>query len=169
MKRLLLAATATLALAGCDRIPFLQGDRVEANLAATNAASGNASATAGPSDAGITSSRSLAGLGGNSSGNTGGVGGKDPSAVQAGSPQGAVDPRLAGRWTDTGDCKQAAELRPDGTFVAPNGAMGRWQVAGGDLVFTGAGGEFRLRLDSVEANRIVTTNREGQTGSSTRC
>jgi hypothetical protein len=163
----LLAATALLALAGCDRIPFLQGDQVEANGAATNAAAGNASANVAPGDAGITSSRSLAGLSGNTG--EGAPGGKDPIAVQAGSPQGRVDPRLVGRWTDNGDCKVAAELRPDGVFVAPNGAEGRWEVAGSDLVFRGAGGEFRLRLDEVEPDRIVTTNQQGQTGGSTRC
>ena len=164
----LLAATAMLALAGCDRIPFLQGDQSEANAANANAAAGNASASVAPGDAGVTSSRSLAGLSGNTGeGAQGGQSGKDPVAVQAGS--GRLDPRLVGRWTDNGDCKVAAELRPDGVFVAPNGAQGRWEVVGSDLIFRGAGGEFRLRLDEVEPDRIVTTNQQGQTGGSTRC
>lgn len=162
----LLAATAMLALGGCDRIPFLQGGEVEANAATANAAAGNASANVAPGDAGITSSRSLSGLSGDPGANAG-QSGKDPNAVQAGS--GRIDPRLIGRWTDNGDCKVAAELRPDGVFVAPNGAQGRWEVVGSDVVFRGAGGEFRLRLDAVESDRIVTTNQQGQTGGSTRC
>ena len=162
MKKLTLAAvSAMLALAACDQIPFLQGDRDQANAASTNAAGGNAAAAA---DAGITSSRSLAGLGGNQAGQ----GGKDPGAVPAGA-QGQADPRLVGRWTDNGDCKQSAELRPDGSFVAPNGATGGWSVTGDELTFTGANGEFRLHLDEVGPDRIVSTNQEGQRGISTRC
>ena len=171
MKQLtIFAATALLALTACDKIPFLQGGKAEANGSA--AAPGNAVA-----DAGITQSRSLAGLngGGESGAQSGGAqsgGSKDPAAgtaIEAGSTQGVVDPRLVGRWTDNGDCKDAAELRPDGTFLASNGASGRWSVAGNQLVFTGAGGEYRLRIDSVEPDRIVTTTAQGQSGGSTRC
>ena len=160
----ILLTIVLLGLAGCD---FLQGDRVEVsgNVAATNASAGNASASANPSSAGIGSSRSLAGLGGG--GDPGG--GKDPQAIPAGASQGVIDPRLVGRWTDNGDCKQASELRADGTFLSANGATGTWQLVGGELVFTGDGGEARLRVESVEQDRIVTTNAEGNTGASTRC
>ena len=164
MKRQTVLA-ALLVLGACDQIPFLQGGGGEGNLSAANASGGNASASATPGDAGITSSRSLAGLGNES----GSQSGKDPVAIPAGSPQGQVDPRLVGRWTDTKDCQQTAELRSDGNFVAPNGAMGRWHVAGNQLVFIGDGGEFRLRLDAIEPDRIVTTNSQGQTAQSTRC
>ena len=168
MKRLiLLAATALMGLAACDQIPFLQGEQADGNETAAgagNAASGNASAAAVPADAGITSSRSLAGLSGGAS-----DGGKDPAtATQVGASQGVVDSRLVGRWTDNGDCKAAVEFRPDGTFVMPDGRGGRWQVDGDVLTFSGDG-RFQLRLDSVEGDRIVTTNQEGQTGQSTRC
>jgi hypothetical protein len=161
----LICAIAPMALGGCDRIPFFQDDSVtvEANGAAANASvGGNASTVA---DAGITSSRSLSGLAGNS----GGQGGKDPNAIRARASEGGVDPRLVGRWTDSGDCKSFTELRPDGTFVADNGVVGRWEVNGEQLVLTNNGNEFRLRIDSVEANRIVTTSAQGQTGPSTRC
>ena len=160
---LLLAAAG--ALAGCD---LLQGDKAEVsgNVAATNA-SGNAAAAA-PSSAGLTSSRSLAGLTGEGAPGAD-AGGKDPQAIQAGASQGIIDPRFVGLWTDNGDCKQASELRADGAFLAANGAAGRWQVVGGELVFTGQGGESRLRVESVEPDRIVTTNAEGNTGPSTRC
>ena len=160
-KPILLAAIPMLAMAGCDGLPFFQGNQADTQANAANA-SGNAAAA----DAGLTSSRSLAGLGGNS----GGQGGKDPAAgaVQAGS-QGAVDPRLVGRWTDTGDCKTVTELRPDGTFVATNGVTGRWMFSGDQLVFSRGSEEFRLRVDSIEPDRIVTTSAEGQTGPSSRC
>jgi hypothetical protein len=165
----LLAAIALLALAGCDRIPFLQGGGGgEANSAAANA-SGNASAAA-PANSGIGQSRSLAGLSGNSGqAGQGGQGGKDPTAIPASSSEGGVDPRLVGRWTDTGDCKTVTELRPDGTFVATSGVVGRWEVNGNDLIFSGNGNEYRLRIDSLEPGRVVTTTPEGQSGASTRC
>ncbi len=167
MNKTLLLLTAACALAGCD---LLQGDKVEVSggNAAANASAGNASAAAAPASAGITSSRSLAGLtGGGSAG--AGDGGKDPSgAIPAGATQGVVDPRLVGRWTDTGDCKVTVELRPDGSFVANNGG-GRWAVEGDDLVFSGNGQTYRLRLDTVEADRIGTTDQEGRSGQSTRC
>ena len=160
----ILLTIVLLGLAGCD---FLQGDRVEVsgNVAATNASAGNASASASPSSAGIGSSRSLAGLSGG--GDAGG--GKDPQAIQAGASQGAIDPRLVGLWTDNGDCKQASELRADGSFLSASGATGRWQLEGDELVFSGEGGEARLRIESIEPDRIVTTNAEGSSGPSTRC
>jgi hypothetical protein len=165
-RQTLLAATALFGLAACDKIPFLQGDKVEANgsVAATEAA-GNASAAAIPPDAGITSSRSLAGL---AAGNANG--GKDPGvAIEAGARQGIIDPRLVGRWSDSGDCKDAVELRADGSFRTHNNLGGSWQVEGDDLVFSGNGTEVRLRLDSVEPNRIVNTDAQGNTGQTTRC
>ena len=166
MKQLtILAATALLALTACDKIPFLNGGNGSADAGNT----ANASNMAAAADAGVTSSRSLAGLsGGSESGATQG-GGKDPTATQAASTEGVADPRLVGRWSDTGKCTDAAELRADGTFLAANGATGRWAVAGNQLIFSGPGGEFRLRIDSVEPNRIMTTTQEGQSGGSTRC
>ena len=161
----LLAATALLSLTACD---LLQGDTVEANgsAALVNASAGNASAAATPADAGLTSSRSLAGLAGPA--NDGG--GKDPNAaIEAGASQGVIDPRLVGRWSDSGDCKDAVELRPDGSFQTQNQLVGRWQVEGNQLVFSGNGNEVRLRLDSVEPNRIVNTDASGHTGQTLRC
>ena len=169
---ILLAATASLALAGCDQIPFFRGSGGDGNSAAANASSGNASASA-PANAGIGQSRSLAGLSGNQGqagqGGQSGQGGKDPTAIPASSSEGGVDPRLVGRWTDTGDCKAVTELRPDGTFVASGGGVGRWEVNGNELVFSGNGNEFRLRIESIEPGRVVTTTAEGQSGASTRC
>jgi hypothetical protein len=164
-RQTLLLLAAACALAGCDLLP---GDKVEVSgNAAANASAGNASAAAAPASAGITSSRSLAGLtGGDSAG--AGDGGKDPDAIPAGATRGLVDPRLVGSWTDTGDCKVTVELRPDGSFVANTGG-GRWAVEGDDLVFSGNGQTYRLRLDAVEADRIRTTDQDGRSGQSTRC
>ena len=168
MKRLtLLAVTAMLTLAACDQLPFLQGDKSEGNAAAeTNgSAAGNASAAAAPASAGVTSSRSLAGLSGG-----GADGGKDPAtAIQAGASQGTLDPRLVGRWSDTGDCKDAVDLRADGTFLAQNGGNGRWRVDGNNLVFFDEDQVVELQIEAIEPDRIVTTSAEGQTGPSIRC
>ena len=167
----LLAAIAMLALAGCDRIPFLQGDANPGNSAAANASAGNASAAA-PPNAGIGSSRSLAGLAGNSTApaDQPGQGGKDPTAIQASASEGGVDPRLVGRWTDDGDCKSVMELRADGSFLASSGVAGRWEVNGNELIFLANGGqEFRLRVDSVGPDSVATTNAQGESGTSTRC
>ena len=168
----LLAATALLAVAGCDQIPFFQGGGGNESANAANASAANASAAA-PANAGIGQSRSLAGLSGSGGqagqGAQGGQGGKDPTAIPASSSEGGVDPRLVGRWTDTGDCKAVTELRPDGTFVASGGGVGRWAVNGNEIVFSGNGNEYRLRIESLEPGRVVTTSPEGQTGASTRC
>ena len=168
MNKLTFLVASALALAACDKIPGFGGGQVEAN---GSVAGGNATAPASNviADAGVTSSRSLAGLSGAEAGGT--TGGKDPApnAIPANSSQGDVDPRFVGRWSDDGSCKDISELRADGAFRANNGAMGRWRVEGDELVFSGAGGVFRLHVDSIEPNRIVTTNAQGQSGATIRC
>jgi len=172
MKKLTFLAVSTLALAACDKIPGFGGGQVEAN---GSVAGGNGAAPASNAvaDAGVTSSRSLAGLSGaEAGGSPDGTGGKDPAAtdaIPASASQGEVDPRFVGRWSDDGSCKDISELRADGAFRANNGAMGRWRVEGDELVFSGAGGVFRLHVDSIEPNRIVTTNAQGQSGATIRC
>ena len=84
-------------------------------------------------------------------------------------PSGSADPRFVGRWTDTGDCHDVVEMFADGTFRTRDGRIGRWEVSGDVMTFSGSGGTVRLRLDSVDADRIVSTNEEGETGTSTRC
>ena len=169
MNKLTFLVASALALAACDKIRGFGGGQIEAN---GSVAGGNATAPASNviADAGVTSSRSLAGLSGAEAG--GATGGKDPApsnAIPANSSQGDVDPRFVGRWSDDGSCKDVSELRADGAFRANNGAMGRWRVEGDELVFSGAGGVFRLHVDSIEPNRIVTTNAQGQSGATIRC
>ena len=168
MHKLALLAVSALALTGCDKMPFGGGGTVEANgsVAGTNAASTSNAA----SDAGVTSSRSLAGLGGSEGGSP--DGGKDPaaaSAIPASASQGGIDPRLVGRWSDNGSCNDISELRADGTFVANNGVTTRWSVVGDYIVFSTKERTIRLHIESVEPNRIVTTNEQGQSGPSIRC
>lgn len=169
-KSTLLAAIALLGLAACNRISVGQGGNDSANgSAAANATAANSAGNVAVADAGITSSRSLAGLTGGSQ-SSGDGGGKDPpGAVEARSSEGVIDPRLVGSWSDNGTCKDAAQLRADGTFQAQNGASGRWSLEGNQLVFRGGNGEFRLQVDSIQPDRIVTTTAQGQTGASIRC
>ena len=168
MNKLSFLAVSVLALAACDKLPFGGGGSVEAN---GSVAGGNAAQPANAvADAGITSSRSLAGLAGGEGGSPGG--GKDPAtsdAIPASSSQGGIDPRFVGRWSDNGSCNDISELRADGTFVANNGVTTRWTVVGDDLVFSTKDRTIRLHIESVEPNRIVTTNEQGQSGPSIRC
>jgi hypothetical protein len=157
----------TLALGACDYVDFSVGGN-DSNSAAANAAAGagNAQASTTPADAGVTTSRSLAGLGvGNA-----GAGGKDPA--DGATPAGAatVDPQqLVGRWTDDGNCKRDIEFRPDGTFRSFTGGEGRWEVSGDVLTLSGVNGNFELRLQSLDPDTMTTVNPQGQLGRSTRC
>lgn len=170
MNKAWLAAGVTWALVGCDYVNFSVGGD-EANGAATNSAAGAGNAQASsaartPADAGVTTSRSLAGLGvGNA-----GTGGKDPSAGATPAGASAIDPQLLlGRWTDDGDCKRDIEFRPDGTFRSYTGGEGRWVVEGDVLTLAGQGGSFELRLQSLDADTMMTLNAQGAVGRSTRC
>ena len=164
------AAAMLLALAGCDRLGLGGGAGGEETVSGAIANGGAAApAAAGPSnqvaaDAGVTTSRSFAGLGGNSGG------GKDPAAAAPAATPASVRPELlVGRWTDDGDCKRDVEFRADGSFRSHNGGEGRWALAGDLLTLTGAAGSFRLRLQSVSPEAMVTVNDQGTIGRSTRC
>ncbi|HWT11143.1 MAG TPA: hypothetical protein VN231_00145 [Allosphingosinicella sp.] len=171
---IIVGAAALLALGGCDRLGMAGGadeDRISGNIVGGGAAPGTAApATAtAQGDAGVTTSRSFAGLGG---GKAGAPGGKDPAAAAAvptASAGGVPPARLVGRWTDDGDCKHDVEFRPDGTFRSYTGGEGRWALAGDLLTLTGGGGTFRLRLQSVGDDAMMTVNEQGTLGRSTRC
>lgn len=168
MKRAWLIAGVAAMMGGCDYVNFSVGGD-EANSAAGNAAApANAQASAGgtPAGAGVTTSRSLAGLGvGNA-----GTGGKDPSAGATPAGASGIDPELlVGRWTDDGDCKRDIEFRPDGTFRSYTGGEGSWELAGDVLTLTGVNGSFELRLQSLDDDTMMTLNPQGARGRSTRC
>ena len=159
-------AAGTAAVGGCDFAGF-GGGGGEANGAAAanaNAAGANTQlASSAPTDAGVTTSRSLAGLGG-------GDGGKDPNAGATAASSGSVDPQLLiGRWTDDGDCKRDIEFRPDGTFRSYTGGEGQWNLNGDVLTLSGQGGTFQLRLQALDGDTMMTVNQQGNPGRSTRC
>ena len=169
MTKAWLVAGFAVALGGCDYVSFGVGGN-DSNSAAANAAApanGQASAADGtPAGAGVTTSRSLAGLGvGNA-----GTGGKDPSAGATPAGASAIDPQLlVGRWTDDGDCKRDIEFRPDGTFLSYTGGEGSWALSGDVLTLSGANGSFELRLQSLDDDTMTTLNAQGAVGRSTRC
>ena len=164
----IVVALASLGLAGCDRLGFGQKDSADANGSAeadaVNASRADAgTAQNGISDAGITRSRSFAGLTG------GGAGGKDPAAIPA-SSQGPIQAGLLiGRWSDDGNCKQDFEFLPDGTFRTFEGVEGGWSLDGETLTLTGSGDPLRVTLRMLDADRLVVVNADGTTGQSVRC
>ena len=168
MRRTALIAAALLALTGCGLIPGGDtGNDSAGNDSAGNAAAENmatANQVGGPSDAGVTRSRSLLGLNGGGEG----LGDKTPTAIQAGA-QNIPAEMLLGSWSDDGNCKQAIEFLADGSFRAANGEGGRWGLEGDVLTLTGAGGRYQLRITSIDAGRVTTQNPDGTPGQSTRC
>jgi hypothetical protein len=76
---------------------------------------------------------------------------------------------LIGRWGDNGDCTKDVVLRADGTFTSYTGGEGRWSLRGDRLVFTGANGEFVMRVERDSDNVLVITNPDGSVGRSQRC
>jgi len=160
----ILAVSALICLCGCDALSFgASGNEAAANAEPVNVSQATraASAAPAPSDAGVTRSRSLEGLAG--------AGGKDPAAVQTGATGSIAPDWLVGRWTDNGDCKQVIEILADGSFISSSGGVGTWRVEDEALILSGAGGTFRLRLQSVLPGRIVTVAENGAVGQSTRC
>lgn len=168
---LLLTAVAALGLGGCDRLGTDGNAVAEANT--SNATAGNDSASQPRqvvvSDAGVTRSRSFAGLLGTQDG------GKDPVDAPAGQPLAdsgpAVDRAMfVGRWSDDGDCKMAVEFRPDGSFITADGGGGRWSLAGRTLTLTGGSdASLRFTVREVRGDRILYVDADGAAGQSTRC
>lgn len=155
MKGLIVAAA--LAAAGCGFVSP-GGDEPTAEPVAEKQA-----APAEQADAGITRSRSLAGLSGI---------GKDP-AEGAGfeSGPGAAFPvaMLIGHWTDDGNCKLAADIRTDGAYVSWDGTEARWTLEGDQFTVTAGGASVAMRLRPIDANTIEATSADGTIGRSTRC
>ena len=76
---------------------------------------------------------------------------------------------LAGRWSDTGDCNVVTLLGEDGSFVAPNGARGNWDVQGSQLTLSGPNGSVTLSVVLEGPNTMTVTTSDGTTSRSTRC
>ena len=75
---------------------------------------------------------------------------------------------LVGRWTDNGNCADAAAFNRDGGFVASNSAVGLWHLQGDRLTMTGSR-TLRLRVTIVDSNTVTIANEDGSSGRSTRC
>ena len=167
----ILAVVALLGLTGCDLLGFGQGGKADDNQsAAANTSNASASAdgkpTGGagaPSDAGVTTSRSLAGLSG------GDAGGKDPTAVPASSGATFDRAALIGDWADDEACKSLISLGPDGTFRAADGGQGTWRLAGDVLTLEGPGGAYVVRIQSLDGGILTVVNPNGSLGRSRRC
>jgi hypothetical protein len=168
------AAAALIGLAGCDMVPLPFGGNqsaatnqanaaAEANQAQATGGKDPASGGAQTADAGVTTSRSLAGLTGAQ-----GAGGKDPAAIQAGAG-GATAAMLIGSWADDGDCSQELTFYEDGTFRSFTGGTGEWRLDGDTLTLSGDGGSLALQLQSIDRNEMVAVNPQGQVGRSIRC
>ena len=161
------------ALGACDKImPGASGNN---SAAASNQSGGNklgmAGGTAGGgpvSDAGITDSRALGGLGGGGAPDGGKPAGPPP--VMTASSSDPIDPQaLVGRWGDFGSCADPIDMRADGSFTTANGGRGNWRLNGDVLTMNGPGGNIDLRLQSVAPSRIVLVNPDGSVGQSQRC
>lgn len=87
----------------------------------------------------------------------------------------AADPRaverdwFAGRWTDTGDCADAAHFAPNGTYLLANGTRGMWNVQDSRLIVQNAAGRATVRLRRVGDDEVETVGDDGSVGRSTRC
>ena len=93
-----------------------------------------------------------------------------PSAAGAVQREQALDWRdFVGRWTDENDCAIVTFLRRDGQFIAPNGAVGRWGVAGRRLKLSGPGGIVTWRVELDGRDTIILISDDGTRSRSTRC
>ena len=81
-----------------------------------------------------------------------------------------IDPlALVGQWSDDGDCGNVTELRADGTFVAPNGGRGAWELRGTTLVLAGARGSVNWTVTLEDADTRTRTGEHGGRTRSYRC
>lgn len=149
----LAAAAAILALTACDRLGIGGGGGDTANASA-NASTNSAGAGAG---AGTPPAA--------------GDGSKDLAAGATPASSGGVTldrAYVVGRWTDNGDCSQAAEFAGDGRFFANNGNEGLWNLQGDQLTMTGSS-TLTLQIVPIDQNTMNVVNPDGSLGRSTRC
>ena len=169
--RISAAAAFAVALGACNPAALFGGGQPQANDGAaadqnTNSQAGQANAAdrPAPGDAGVTSSRSLAGL-------MGGDGGKDPATGAIPASAGGMFSRsdVIGGWADDEFCKTLITLGPDGGFTAHDGSQGRWSLDGDVLTLSGAGGNFSVRIQSIEGGIMTVVQANGSIGRSRRC
>lgn len=76
---------------------------------------------------------------------------------------------FTGRWTDTGDCADAATFASNGTYVLADGTRGMWNVQDSRLVIQNSGGRNVVRVRRVGDDAVETVAADGTAGRSTRC
>ena len=93
-----------------------------------------------------------------------------PAAAEPGPAAPQLD-RLAlvGLWTDDGNCARVTELRGDGVFVAPNGAVGAWLFDGTTLTLAGPGGTVSWSVRFETPDRMLLIGSDGSESRSSRC
>ena len=163
----LAAAAVTIMLAGCDRLAPAGGrasnDRAEARAPRDRgapAAKAGTRADGGANGGGVMPAQP-------------GLGGRPvPGTVQAASTLApAVDRAfLIGRWTNSGDCREAGAFAADGQYTNAAGVAARWALDGDrlEMVFAGAAPRT-LRVAALDQNTLTVTNPDGSLGRSTRC
>jgi hypothetical protein len=162
---ILLAATALVALSGCNQLSGIFGGADGNEAQANNMSSGGKDPAPGNvqvADAGITSSRSFQPPAGAPSAP---AGGKVPVAGQVFDAS-----LLVGRWGDFGDCtKNVIDFLPNGVFRTATGGEGAWTLEGNRLTFSGGQGTITLTLQSLDANGLIAAQPDGTVGRSQRC
>jgi hypothetical protein len=165
MVRVAVLAVAMLTmLSGCDILSLAGIGGNQSDNASANQSAGSkdpVSQNVQIADAGVTSSRSLQPLSANMSQDAA----KDPSSAATFHAN-----MLLGRWGDYGDCtKNVIDFAGDGTFRSADGSVGHWELSGDQLTFSGAGGEIRVRLESLQGDRLTIVQADGSRGQSQRC
>jgi hypothetical protein len=151
--KLTVAAAALVGLSACDMLGLNKDD--SANGSAASNMTTNAAVT----------SNATAGAGNASGGKPSGTEGATPAATPFNGEVTAAF--LVGRWTDTNNCENVVDFRPDGTFSTPAGG-GMWALNGDRLTFQGSS-TVSARVAAPDANTIMLTHDDGTLGRSTRC
>ena len=171
MARAVLAIVAALALSGCDKIGEMLGiDASDTNRSASNGSGGSGG------DGLIANLQPVDGAAppGQDEGQPNGMqeagpGEEMPPGPQDGMP-GGIDPsQLIGRWGDNGNCAQAVQFFANYTFIAPNGGRGNWRLNGDRLTLFSGERSATFRLRSIDSQRLVVEDSNGQTSESIRC
>jgi hypothetical protein len=92
-----------------------------------------------------------------------------PPAPAAPKPGEVTRGWFAGSWTDSGDCADAGQFAPNGTYLLADGTRGMWNIQDGRLVVQHAGGRSALKLRRAGKDAVELINEDGTVGLSTRC
>lgn len=161
---IMVAAAALAGLAGCDRLGP-SGRSASADRVAPGAAAASR-APAGKADRAPAANNAAAAQPG--------LGGRPvPGAIQASStltPPPVDRAFLIGRWTDSGDCREAGQFQADGQYTNAAGTVAGWALEGDRLIMTFAGAAPRaLQVSALDQNTLNVVNPDGSRARSMRC